>query len=115
MKVWGGLICIIHGVSSSTLGGGEGAHLHHPQCASPLSWAEVREGLICIFQSVSPSTFSEGGEWDYFASSTVCLPLPWVKIGEGLSSIIHGVSPSILYGVEGDAHLHHLRVSFNLR
>ena len=81
VEVGEGLICIIHSLSSTTLsGGGGGAHLHHPECVSlylgwrwgrgsfasptvclPLPWVEVGEGLICIIQSVSPSTLGGAG------------------------------------------------------
>ena len=53
VEVGVGLICIIHSVSPSTLGGGE-AHLHHPHCASLY--------------------LGESGGRGSFASSTVCLP-----------------------------------------
>ena len=162
VKVGERLFCIIHSVSPSTLGeggpstlgeGGGGAHLYHPQCVSlylvwrwgrgsfvsstvwlPLPCVKVGEGLICIFQSVSPSTLCEGGGgallyhpqcvslylgWRWgrgsFVSSTVCLPLPWVnvgplhwvKVGEGLICIIHSVSPSTLCEDGGGALLYH--------
>ena len=69
---WVGLICIIHSVSPSSLGGDRGAFTS--QCITlrwrwgkgsftvlfPLLLVEVREGLICIIHSVSPST---GGGW----------------------------------------------------
>ena len=75
VEVGEGLICIIHSVSPSILGGGGGgAHLHHPQCVSIyLGWRWGRGA---------------------FVSSTVCLPLPWVELGVGLIYIVHSVDLS---------------------
>ena len=83
-----GLICIIHRVCLSILGGdGGGAHLHHPQGVSLyLGWWWGRGS---------------------FASSTECVPLSWVVVGEGLICIIHRMCPSVLGGGGGGAHLHH--------
>ena len=46
-----------------------------PTVCLPLPWVEVGEGLICIIQSVSPSTL---GRWGavLICISTMCLPLP---------------------------------------
>ena len=43
---------------------------------SPLSWAEVGEGLICIIHSVSPYTLGGDGVRGSFATAKVCHPLP---------------------------------------
>ena len=82
-------------------------------------------GLICIIQSVSPSTLGGGGGGAHLhhpqcvphylgwrwgrgssASSRVCLPLPWVEVGEGLICITHSLSLTTLSGGGGGAHLH---------
>ena len=54
--------------------------------------------LICIYHSVSPSTFNGGGERVSFAFTTVCLTLPLMEVGKGLICIYHSVSPSTLNG-----------------
>ena len=102
VEVGEGLICIIHHVHPSTLGGSGrrgsftvsipsvkvgGAYLHHPQSASLYLGGSGRRGSL--------------------ASSTVCLPLLWVEVEVGLICIIHSVPPSTLGGGGGGAHLHH--------
>ena len=117
VEVGEGLICIIHSVSPSPLGGGGGgAHLHKPQCGSlylgwrwgrgsfvsstvclPLPWVEVGEGLICISHSVSSLYLGWWWGRGSFASSTVCLPLPRVGYTQCHTRWVEG----------GGAHLHH--------
>ena len=72
-KIGEGLICIIHSVSPSSLGGDRGTFIfisitvYHPQ-------VEMEDGLISIIHRYFPSTFS-------------------VEVGEGLICVIHSVSP----------------------
>ena len=140
-----GLICIIHSVlplhlgwrwgrgsfASSTVcslylgGGGGGAHLYHPQCASFYLW--WRWGRGSFVSSIVGSLYL-GWRWGRgsFVSSTVCLPLPLVEVGggsfvssteclllplvevgEGLICIIHSVPTFTFGGSGGGAHLYH--------
>ena len=94
-----GLICIIHRMCPSILGGGGGgAHLHHPQSVSfCLSWVVVGEGLICIIHRVCPSVLGGGGGAHLHHPQSVSLSLSWVVVWEGLTCIIHRVCPSLYF------------------
>ena len=125
-----GLICIIHRMCPSILGGnGRGAHLHHPQSVSLhlvwwWGWGSLASSTECVPLSSlvvggggahlhHPQGVSLSLSWvvvvvgGSFASSTGCVPLSWVVVGEGLICIIHRMCPSILGVGGGGAHLHH--------
>ena len=110
-----GLICIIHRMCPSILGGGGGgARLHHPQSMSlSLSWVEVGEGLTCIIHRMCPSILGGGGGGAhlhhlqsmslYLGWWLICIInsvspsyIPWVKVCEGEvhTCIVHTVCPS---------------------